>query len=297
MTINDSSALRRRLRVELRKARLAAVKTQRDAAEALDWSPSKIIRIENGSVAVTTTDLRALLEYYGVRDRRLVEELIVMARGSKKQPWTQYKDILTPETVQYLGYATSSSIFRQFQTILVPGLLQTEEYTRALMRDGYGRPEAAIDRYVEFRQEFHESLLDRPEPPEMFFILDEGAIRRAVGGHAVMQHQLEHLSELAKRPQVTIQIVPFSLGAHFGMRGPYTYLEFPSADDDDVLYLENANGESVFRDEPETTGRYLQAFWDLERVSSPPTDLDSFLNRAIERLPPVAPEQPIALVE
>jgi transcriptional regulator with XRE-family HTH domain len=281
----DSATLRRRLRVELKKLRTAADKTQREVAEALDWSPSKIIRIENGAVAVQPTDLRALLDQYGVKDRRQVEEMVQMARGSKKQPWTQFKDILSPETVQYLGYTTSASIFREYETILVPGPLQTEEYTRALMLGTFGKTPSEIDRYVEFRQEYHEVLMEGDTPPEMFFLLDEAVVRRAVGGRAIMQRQLEHISTMAKRPKVTVQIVPFPLGAHFGMRGPFVYLEFPNPDDDDVLYLENALGDSFFRDEPEVTSEYLQAFWDLEKQSSVPAQLDEYLGRAIERLP------------
>jgi transcriptional regulator with XRE-family HTH domain len=284
MAGNDPTVLRRRLRVELKRARTEAKLTQREVADALDWSPSKIIRIENGSVSISTTDLHALLAHYGVHDKRVVEELVGMARGSKKQQaWHQYRDVYEPAAIQYFVYEGAASIIRDFGTLLVPGLLQTEEYARAVLKDVYQVEAAKIDRMVEARLTRQE-LFERDDPPAVFFILDEAAIRRAVGGASVMRRQLEHLMALGSRPKVTIQIVPFAFGAHTGMRGPFVYLEFPDPDDDDVLYLEDTLGDQVFRDEPEVTGDYLRAFWDLENIASAKADLGGYVQHAIDKL-------------
>ena len=114
-----------------------------------------------------------------------------------------------------------------------------------------------------------QELLERADPPEMFFILDEAAVQRPIGGEGVMRHQRARLLELAARPRITIQVVPFEVGAHAGMRGPFIYLEFPGADDPDVLYLEGQTGDYVFRDEEDVTGPYLETFFALEKIASP----------------------------
>jgi transcriptional regulator with XRE-family HTH domain len=280
----ESVALRRRLRVELRRARLNANLTQKDVAERLDWSPSKIIRIESGAVAVTPTDLRALLWEYQITDQKVIDDLVSMARGSKKQPWSQYKDVLTPAVIQFLGLESAASKIRNYELIVIPGPLQTEEYARALLT-GFGTSEERVERVVESRLE-HQEILDLPNPPQMHFLIDEAAIRRVVGGPKTMEAQLRQISELARRPSVTVQVIPFPVGAHPGMEGPLVYLEFPDPDDDDVVYVEGRHGaDAVFRDDPEVTSTYLQLFLDLERIACDPGELDEYLGRAIERLP------------
>ncbi|MDQ1293768.1 MAG: hypothetical protein QG608_1649, partial [Actinomycetota bacterium] len=178
-TTSHPVVLRRRLRVELKKARATTGMTQRDIADQLDWSPSKIIRIENGAVAISTTDLKALLDAYAITDRRRIEELVSWAKASRKQPGTQYKDALPPEAIQLFGYEADALVLRNYEPLIIPGLLQTEDYTRALMKDAFNKSDSDIDIYVEYRAE-HQELLDRPDRPELFFMLDEAVIRRAV---------------------------------------------------------------------------------------------------------------------
>ena len=274
--MNDPVTMRRKLRVELKRLRTAQGLTQRQVAEQLDWSQSKVIRIENGSVAIGVTDLQALLRLYGVEDQGTTDGLVEMARGSKRLPFTDYKDVLPPETLRYFAYESSASIIRQVQPLLVPGLLQTEEYARALLAS-WGTEPRQVDQIWASRLERQE-LLERADPPEMFFILDEAAVHRPVGGQAVMRNQRAHLLELAARPTITIQVVPFEVGAHPGMRGPFIYLEFPDADDVDVLYLEGQTVGYVYRDEEDVTGRYLETFFALERIASTPSDLEKILS-------------------
>ena len=255
----DPTALRRRLRRELRSHRTAAQLTQRDVAVALDWSPSKLIRIESGAVAVTTSDLRALLSHYQVTDADVVEELIMTAKSSKKSSWAEYRDVVSPSAATYFGYEASATIIRQFEPLLVPGLLQTEEYMRAVFHEVL-LPDVNVERMVQARLERQE-ILDREVLPELFFILDEAVLRRPLAGSATMRRQLERLEELGSRDRISIQVVPFTAGGYPGLLGPFVVLEF--SDDDTLLYLENRN-DVVIRDDPDETGRYLDLFWQLE---------------------------------
>jgi transcriptional regulator with XRE-family HTH domain len=274
--MNDPVTMRRKLRVELKRLRTARGLTQRNVADQLDWSQSKVIRIENGSVAVGVTDLQALLRLFGVDDQESIDTMVEMAKGSKRLPFTDYKDVLSPDTLRFFAYESSASIIRQWQNYLIPGLLQTEEYARALLTS-WGTDPSRIDQIWAARLERQE-LLDRADPPETFFILDEAAVYRPVGGEGVMRNQRARLLELAERPRITIQVVPFLVGAHIGMQGPFNYLEFPGADDPDVLYLEGQTNDSVFRDEEEVTGPYLERFFALEKIASPPNDLEKVLS-------------------
>src|SRR5262249_14551798 len=145
-------------------------------------------------------------------------------RGSKRQPYSEYRDVFTSETIKYFGYEASASIIRQFEPLVMPGLLQTEEYTRAVL-NLHEIPADKADLYVASRRERQE-LLDREDPPEFFFIIDESVLLRSIGGKSVMQRQLQHLLRLARYPRVTIQVLPFSIGVHPGLRGPFVLLEF-----------------------------------------------------------------------
>lgn len=275
MAFEDPAALKRRLRGELRRLRSAAGYTQKDVAEAMDWSPSKVIRIEAGSVAISTTDLRALLAHYGVTERDAIEELVDTAKGARKQTWGEFRDVVDQATAVFYGYEASASIIRAFQPQLIPGLLQTEEYTRALLRDAYEKSAKDIERIVEARTQRQE-LLDREEPPKLFYILDEAALRRQVGGPAVMRRQLDRVEELGSRPRISVQVLPFSLGAHPGMLGPFQMLDFPGPEDDPVLFLE-AQGSQLTRDDPEEVGKYLDLFQGLEKRATPRSALSEVL--------------------
>jgi len=278
----DSAALRRRLRTELRRAREDAQKTQRDVADALFWSPSKVIRIESGQTGVSVTDLKALLDLYGVDDAAKQNELVEMARQSRKQPWSQYRDIIAPEVATYYGYEASASIVRQFEPLLVPGLLQTREYTHALLHGVFHEDERTIGRRVEARLERQE-LLKREGDRELFFIVDEAVVRHVVGGPLVMAEQLEHIAELGERPDITFRVIPFSVGGYVGLTGPFTLLEFPLPDDADVVCLEGRE-TAVFHDDDEKTSQYLNIFFDLETKALSEEESIELLGKIVSEL-------------
>jgi hypothetical protein len=234
----------------------------------MDWSLSKIIRIEAGSVGISTNDLRALLRLYKITDDEQAAELLALTRASRERSWqSMYRDVASPRLLQLIEYEAAASITRNFQPLLMPGLLQTEEYARAILRQ-FAHPitDQRIDAQVEVRMRRQE-LIDRADPPVLFFILDEAVTRRIIGGTAVMRQQVRKLVELASRPHVTIEIVPFGVGVHPGLQGPFVIYEFPDPADDDVLYLENALGDVISRDSPEEILRYRETFEELRKLS------------------------------
>jgi len=259
--------------------RTTAKMTQREVAKALDWSPSKVIRIENGQVGISVTDLRALAAHCGVTDEGRLAELVHMARSSKRQPFSDYRDIMSAETIRFFGYESSTSLIRHVQPLIMPGLLQTEEYTRGLLR-GYGREPVVIDRIVESRRERQE-ILDRAEPPEVFVILDEAVLRRHIGGPGVMRRQLQHLLSLASRSSVTVQVLPFSAGANEALKGQFTHLEFPEPSDPDVVFVESSRANTIFIDDPAVAGPYQETFLNLEDLAAPPAQLPEFVETAV----------------
>ncbi|MGA4842002.1 helix-turn-helix domain-containing protein [Streptomyces sp. G45] len=282
MSVPSAALQRLRLRTELRKARVAANLTQRQVAAKMEWSPSKLIRIEAGEVGISVNDLRPLVEAYGIRDRRKVEELLDLARGSRRMPYSEYRDLYSKEFLQFLALEASASIIRHYGSLVMPGPLQTEEYASAIMRS-YDKDiaEDSLERSVEVRMARQELLTSGGR--QVFYILDEAVLRRQVGGRGVMRAQLERLAELSNRPGVTIQILPFSIGAHAGIQGPFSHFEFEADEMPDLLYLENPRGDSYTTNTPEETARYLERFWELEDLAI--TDgVDTLLRALAERM-------------
>jgi len=205
-----------------------------------------------------------------------------MAQNSKRQPFSEYRDVLSPETIRYFGYEATSSLIRQVNPLLVPGLVQTEEYTRGLLL-AWGKSEKDIDRIVESRRERQE-LLEQPDHPKIFMILGEAVLHQAVGGRAVMRNQLSHLLEVGARPNISIQVLPFTADANEAMKGPFVHLEFPDISDPDVVLVENERTTTSFIDDPVATGPYQEAFYQLEDQAAAATELGVYVSKALEWL-------------
>ena len=235
----------------------------------MDWSLSKLIRIENGSVGISTNDLKVLLGHYGIADNDKVEELIALAKaGRERSWWSQYRDVASPQLVQFIEYQAAAMITRNFEPVLVPGLLQTEAYARVVIEEFSGHPsKERLDDLVELRMKRQELLKRTGPPPWSFFILDEAVLRRRVGSQDVMDAQIRHLIGLTGRPDVTIEVVPFSAGINRGMHRPFVILEFPEPEDEDVLYLESSGGEVFHRDDQEEIVTYREIFEELRKMS------------------------------
>lgn len=292
----DPTVRRRRLRNELRKARETAGQTQRDVAKAMDWSQSKLIRIETGAVNISTNDLRALLTHYGT-DADRIEVLVELARAAREVPrWNIYKDVASPEYIAFLGYESSASIIRNFEPLLVPGLLQTEEYAREVTSVLEASAPQKVDALVDLRMQ-RQDIFTRKPAPDLHFIIDEAVLHRLVGGHGVARRQLLRLREMADLPNVTIRIMPFGSGMYPRLRVPYVIFEFADATDESILYLEHPLGEYIVREnslvdrsgmDPVT---YLGVFWQLEQIARK-EDLPSTVDHALRRLEGVPDGRP-----
>lgn len=270
---------RRRLASELRRLREAADLTIDEVGEKLECSASKVSRIETGHVGVTPRDARDMLELYGLTgDER--EALVQLAREARKPGWWHaYKEVFTGT---FVGLEADASSLQAFQALLVPGLLQTETYARAVIRAM--RPDADesdIQRRVAARTA-RQQLLSDPNPPAYWAVIDEAVLHRVVGGADVMAKQANRLLELAQLPHVTIQVVPFGAGAHPGMEGPFLILGFPEQADPDVVYVDSTSGGFFLELTPDVE-RYSLMFDHLRAAALKPDDSIDLVAQAAER--------------
>ncbi len=247
-TENSPTVRRRRLALELRRLREAARLTCEEVAEHLECSASKISRVETGRVSVSPRDVRDMLELYGVPAGQR-ESLVQLARDSRQKGWWHaYSDTMQPQMATYIGLESAASEIRIYEVSLIPGLLQTEDYARAVIRAGMvNSPAEDIERRVALLMARQPAMV-REDPPKIWAVLDEAALRRRVGGAGVMRLQLEHLLAQAALPNVAVQVIPFGGGAHPAMGRPFIILVFPERVDTDVVYLEDLTSALYLED-------------------------------------------------
>jgi transcriptional regulator with XRE-family HTH domain len=239
---------RRRLALELRRLREAARLTCEEVADHLECSASKISRVETGRVSVSPRDVRDMLELYGVPGAQR-ESLVQLARDSRQKGWWHaYSDTMQPQMATYIGLESAASEIRIYEVSLIPGLLQTEDYARAVIRAGMvNSPAEDIERRVSLLMARQPAVV-REDPPKVWAVLDEAALRRRVGGSGLMRLQLEHLLAQAALPNVAVQVIPFGGGAHPAMGRPFIILVFPERVDTDVVYLEDLTSALYLED-------------------------------------------------
>ncbi|CAM5643468.1 MULTISPECIES: helix-turn-helix domain-containing protein [Streptomyces] len=246
---------RRRLGQELRRLRELKGMTAEEVAERLLVSQSKISRLENGRRSISQRDVRDLCGVYEVEDHRIVDSLMQMAKDSRQQGWWHsFGDI--PYSV-YIGLETDAASLRVYDPQVVPGLLQTRSYAEALIQGAL--PEATpadIEKRVQVRLRRQERIAAEENPLRLWAVLDEAAVRREVGSKQVMIEQLEYLLEMSQLPHVTVQLIPFQMGAHPGVSGQYAILEFPDAADSSVVYIEGV-----------TSDLYLEKAQDVQKYA------------------------------
>lgn len=272
----------RRLRADLRRIRDDAGHTQKVVAESLGWSVSKVIRIETGAVQVSTSDVMALLHFYGITDEAHTEELLTITRTKDEAWWDAYRPVYKQQFLDFLDYENSAARLRQFISFAVPGLLQTEAYMRTLFRGYMDEPER-IERAVRIRLR-RQQVLASDRGKQFWFIIDEAALHRWFGGPDVIREQLDHLREIARQPNVSIRIVPFSVGMYPGVRGSFTVMEFPSDDEDLIVNIESPHSDALIRDDLETTSEFVETFYALDDYATPDGDLDKALDSVIDRM-------------
>ena len=234
---------RRRLGSELRRLREDHSIKLEEVAERLGVAASTLSRIETGKAPTKSVYLTAMLEMYGVTDPAQRQVLVDMAReGHRKGWWSVYDDVLPTGFGIYVGLEAEAAGLRSFEGEAVQGLFQTPDYARAILREVQVRDtDEQVERLVDLRMKRQE-VLDRNPPLDVWMILDEAVIRRTIGGPEVMRDQLARLVEASKKPNVTLQVLPFSTGSHAGLRGPFSILEFPERADPDVAYVESVAG-------------------------------------------------------
>jgi transcriptional regulator with XRE-family HTH domain len=274
----------RRLRAELRKAREDAGHTQKRVAEDLGWSLSKVIRLETGATSVSTSDAMALIHYYEITDRERVDDLLSVTRAKERAWWDEYSDFYSQQFLNFLAYEDSASRMRQFQTLAVPGLLQTPDYARGVFK-AYLVAESRIDLALKVRLR-RQQLLTLPDGPEMTFMIDEAVIHRLVGGPEVMIEQLTRLKAVNEmdNPSIVVRVVPFSIGVNPGMKGSFAIMDFPADEDESIVNVEEPNSDVLIRDNPETTSNYVEAFLALEDLALSKAESTELLESVINTI-------------
>ena len=256
--------LRILLGAQLRRLREERNVTREDAGYAIRSSESKISRLELGRVGFKERDVADLLSLYGVEDADERDALLALAREANQPGWWQrYGDILPGWFQAYVGLEAAASLIRTYEVQFIPGLLQTEDYARAVILLANGsQPKEEIDRRVQLRME-RQHTLTRTSPPRFWAIIDEAVLRRPIGGSAAMRSQLEHLAKVAELPNVTLQVIPFGFGGHAGAGGAFTLLRFPDQTMPDVVYIEQLTS-ALYLDKREDVDTYLES---MERLS------------------------------
>lgn len=263
-------AERRRLSSELRNLRQEKKLTQQEVAEAMVWSLSKMIRVENAETGIRVNDLKVLLEYYEIKDEDKKAPLIALAQEAGKRGWWRgqsYSKVAPRELLRLIDYESAASSIRQFETMYVPGILQTHDYARAVLQNFYEREPAKA--MTELRTK-REGQLTRKDAPQFTFLLDEPVIQRLAGGPSVMRQQLQYLVDVAERPNVTIRVVPFSAGLHPGS-GPFEIIQFADAADQYAVFIETAPRDFI-TDKPEDARKHLEVFDRITQISLRPQD-------------------------
>lgn len=267
----------------LRRLREQADMTTERAAASIRGSHSKISRMEHGRVGFKERDIADLLTLYGVVNGPEREALLNLAREASTPGWWQaYSDILPHWVEPYFGLEAAASFIREFELQFVPGILQIEEYARAVIRLGNLPSEDEVIRRAQARISRQE-ILHRADPPRIWAVLDEGALRRHIGGRDVMKAQLRHLIEMCDHPNVTLQILPFSAGAHRAMGGPFTILRYTEPDLRDVVYIEQLTS-ALYLDKPIEVDAYLQVIEEVCLQADPSAKTPGFLNSVLDTL-------------
>jgi transcriptional regulator with XRE-family HTH domain len=233
------------LRGELVRLRRESELTQEQVAADLEWSPSKLIRVEGGRSSITKVDLDALLTKYGVTSESTRERLQALNRGARERGWwDKYRDDVSPTYLSYVGLEAGAAFIRQYQSGFLPGLLQTADYAEAVTVNSVEA--VRVGTLVGLRLERQSELAKRQRRPRQYYVVDEAVIRRHVGiakDPAIMPDQLRSVADRAERDDlVTIRVIPFEAGAHRGLYGPFTLLEFDGGLPD-VLYIDVGRGE------------------------------------------------------
>jgi transcriptional regulator with XRE-family HTH domain len=269
---------------QLRRLRTDMGLTRDEAAKAIRASEWKIHRLENGQVGFKERDIVDLLALYEVTDPGEVAAFLMLTREANAPGWWQhYGDVLPPWFRTYVDLESAASLIRTYEGQFVPGLLQTDDYMRAVVRGAHlDESSEELGRRVRLRMA-RQTLLTREHPPRLWAVVDEAALRRPVGGREVMRGQLERLLDATKLPNVTLQVLPFGAGAHSAMVGAFSVLRFAGQQLPDVVYLEQLTS-ALYLDKRDEVERYLDVMEQLCVDSQPPAETVELLSKILHEL-------------
>jgi transcriptional regulator with XRE-family HTH domain len=285
-TAGGPTVLRILLGAQLRRLREAKRITATDAGRAIRASQSKIMRLEAGRLGFKERDISDLLTLYGVTDEQEHQSLRWLAqRANTPGWWHDFSDILPPWFEAYVGLEEVAANIRIYETQFVPGLLQTEDYARAVIRLGHDTASAKeIDRRVRLRMA-RQAVLDRPYPPTLWAVIDEAVVRRQIGDSAVMRDQLNYLADMAERPNVSVKILPFQARRGPAAGGPFSILRFAEPDLPEIVYLEQLTN-AVYLDEPKDVDTYQKVIDRLGNDALTSHDTARDLRHLLKQSPP-----------
>ncbi|EKX63927.1 XRE family transcriptional regulator [Streptomyces ipomoeae] len=271
----------RRLAVELRRLREGVGLTHKDVAEKTAINEVTLYRIEKARTKPQKRTLMTLLDLYEATEEQR-SALLDIQRGPHDRAWLQpYHTDLGPEYATYIAFEAEARTVRNYETLFIPGLAQTESYTRAMIK---GVVPTANPKWLEQRVQVRlerQMLLAKEDPLRFWGIIDEAVVRRTVGSRKVMQEQIRHLLRLMDEPHITFQVIPFDKGAHPGMDGGFAHMDFPDPDDPELVYLSNATGE-IFLESEDELRRYKSKFEYLQAVALGPNDTADLLSKLAE---------------
>jgi transcriptional regulator with XRE-family HTH domain len=271
----------RRLAAELKRLRAASEHTRESVEEKTGINTATLYRIETARVRPQKRTLVALLDLYGVKEQAERDKLVELTRDSNQLGWLQLYEPELPEGYQtYISFEAEATRLQNYESVYVPGLLQTEAYARAVIRGVLpAEPDEGVAQRVEVRMRRQDTLA-KEQPVSLWAVLDEAAIRRPVGGAQVMKEQLQHLLRTAKSPNIMIQVLPYSAGAHPGMPGAFVVMEFPD-EDPALVYTESTGGGLFLEAEPDVE-RYRSTFQHLVAQALSPAETLKFITKAAE---------------
>ncbi|OUC97660.1 helix-turn-helix domain-containing protein [Streptosporangium minutum] len=271
---------RRQLASRLRELREQAGKSIKEAAEQLECSPAKISRIETAQRGALPRDVRDLCLFYGMTEQTQIDALMSLAREAKQQVWWQETEDV--DFRPFLGLEIDATSISEYETTTVPGLLQTEEYARAIIKGYLPRMDPdVLEERVAYRLRRQERL-HGPNPPKYWVLLDESVLHRHVGGVDVMRKQLEHIEKTSELPHVTIQVIPFTVGAHMGFDSAFVLLEFSDPTIGDTVYLDTLMG-SFYLEKAKELERFRETLNHLRAVALSPQESAVHIARAYDR--------------
>ncbi|WP_343979492.1 MULTISPECIES: helix-turn-helix transcriptional regulator [Kribbella] len=268
----------------LRRMREAAGISRADAGWQIRASESKVSRMELGRVGFKERDVNDLLDLYEMKDAQERERLMELARAANNPGWwSRYGDVMPSWFGNYVGLEVAAKLIRTYELLFVPGLLQTEDYARAVVQLGKAYlPSEEINQRVALRVT-RQQILTRPDPVRLWVVLDEAALHRPVGGRDTMREQIQYLIEASQKPNITLQIMPFSSVGYPDAGGAFSILRFPEGDLPDVVYIEHA-ASALYLDKLEDLDEYAAIMEALTIAAAPVSATPALLAEALERM-------------